>query len=165
MLQFTVTKSGNSLIVSLKTKQQEGPPLSSQSAHPPGVCLWPIIFSKSLGALLLNPAHLRIAREGIVDRFFSSHSPPWLVSALQRLMHERRPPSKAPTTLSSCGDPTWLMLDWHPALRDARFSKILAEHVSSPLWSGLLAAANMPLEQIRISWRMRIPRISHIVGR
>ena len=49
MLQFTVTKNGNSLVVSLKAKQQEGPPLSSQSAHPPGVCMWPINFSKSLG--------------------------------------------------------------------------------------------------------------------
>ena len=78
MLQLFIFKNNGVLTAGLKKKNQEGPLLSSTSAHPLSIHRWPINYSRALSDLLLDRKLLRPAREDLYARFQQAFASEWL---------------------------------------------------------------------------------------
>lgn len=95
--------------------KDSGPPLSSESVHPPGVRNWPCGHLKSLAKRCSSAGEFEAVRRSFTDHFRKNHAPTWLLDKLEAISYETATRSQTHTSGMERREANekWLVLPHH----------------------------------------------------
>ena len=164
MLALFIYRDGQTLLSRPRDRRYQGPPLSTQSEHPPFVHKgWPISVLKTQRNLCSVEKDFRAVKQLFLSRFERYSAPDWLLNKLANVQFAgvQKP------QLQNFGrnDSRWLVISWHPVWKLCNFGRVLLRISQNPVWKSLLACAwELPVEMnIRVAYRNSLRYLVHLV--